>query len=164
MRWDEIAGARWSIPGPRTKNRRPHIVHLSAPALAELEVLRADADGQTALVFTTTGTTTVSGFGMMKRRLDNLSGIAGWRLHDLRTAFASHSAEAGIPEGVVDRVLNHAASASSVSAVARVYQRSELLPQRAQALDQWAAMVIGAVDEHEDRETAMARPVAQADI
>ena len=98
----------------------------------------------------------MSGFGALKRRLDKLSGVADWRLHDLRTAFASHCAEAGIAEGVVDRVLNHAAAASSISAVARVYQRSELLAQRADALNLWAEMVLSAVGDERP-----ARPVAR---
>ena len=64
-----------------------------------------------------------------------------WRFHDLRTAFASHMAKTGAPEGVVDRVLNHAASASKASVVARSYQLSDLLDQRAAILDRWAAEV-----------------------
>ena len=134
MRWREIDGTRWAIPGERTKNRRPHIVHLAVPAMDEIDALEGGVERLDGLLFTTTGRTPISGFGS-KKRLDAFSGVADWRLHDLRTAFASHCAEAGIAEGVVDRVLNHAASASSASAVARVYQRSELLPQRAEALN-----------------------------
>ena len=37
MRWREIDGTRWAIPGERTKNRRPHIVHLAAPAMDEIK-------------------------------------------------------------------------------------------------------------------------------
>ena len=55
---------------------------------------------------------------------------------------ASALCDAGEPEGVVDRCLNHAATGSAPSAVARVYNRSEMLPQRARVLDRWAAMVL----------------------
>ncbi|MEM6900414.1 MAG: tyrosine-type recombinase/integrase, partial [Pseudomonadota bacterium] len=125
----------------RTKNGRSHIVPLSMPALIELPSFQPRAD--TDLVFTTTGRTPVSGFSKVKSRLDEMLGdeFPDWRFHDLRTAFATAMADAGEPEGVVDRVLNHVASASSASAVARTYNRAELLPQRAAALDAWADMI-----------------------
>jgi integrase len=116
-------------------------VHLSDPALAEFTALREKSDGD--LIFTTTGTTPISGFGNMKARLEGLVGIEDWRLHDLRTAFASALCDAGEPENVVDRVLNHVASGSAPSAVSRVYNRSEMLPQRARVLGRWAEMVTG---------------------
>jgi integrase len=143
MRWSEIdfSQSRWSIPGRRTKNKRPHFVHLSGPVLAELEELQPRALPGCDLVFTTTGMTPISGFGRMKERLDKLSGVEDWRLHDLRTAFASALCDLGEPEGVVDRVLNHAASGSAPSAVARVYNQSEYLPQRARALDKWTEIL-----------------------
>ncbi len=78
----------------------------------------------------------------MKLRIDKLVEIEDWRLHDLRTAFASALCDAGEPEGVVDRCLNHAATGSAPSAVARIYNRSKMLPQRARVLDQWATMVL----------------------
>jgi len=141
-RWSEIDldARRWVIPGGRTKNGKPHIVHLSDPALADFTALREKSDGD--LIFTTTGTTPISGFGNMKARLEDLVEIEDWRLHDLRTAFASALCDADEPEGVVDRCLNHAATGSAPSAVARVYNRSEMLPQRARVLDRWAAMVL----------------------
>lgn len=156
VHWAEINGNTYSIPAVRTKTDTAHIVHLSAPVLAELETLRADSKASD-LVFTHNGLTPVSGFSKIKRRLDELSGVADWRFHDFRTAFASNMAEAGESEGVVDRVLNHAASASRVSTVARVYQRSALLPQRARCLDRWAAMVLHAAGEGEGAEIVLIR-------
>ena len=74
----------------------------------------------------------------MKKRLDQVSGVNDWRLHDIRTAFATHLADAGFDQGVVDRVLNRVASASSASTIARVYNQAERLSDRARALDYWA--------------------------
>jgi integrase len=158
MRWEEVdlPTALWSIPGLRSKNRKAHAVHLSPPAAEILAALHiaAGRPGR-GLVFTTTGKTPVSGFNRVKLRLDAAltavrleaghdaaeADLAHWRFHDFRTAFASHLADAGEAEGVVDRVLNHVASASSASAVARVYNRAELLSQRRGALEVWANMV-----------------------
>lgn len=141
LTWSEIdlSTTRIAIDGRRTKNGRPHVVHLSEPALAEIQFIPRTTD----LLFSTTGRTPVSGFSKVKARLDALLGedFPDWRFHDLRTAFATAVADAGEPEGVVDRVLNHVASASSASAVARTYNRAELLPQRAAVLDRWAEIV-----------------------
>jgi len=144
LRWDEVDLDRRRItkPGSRTQNGKPHVTHLSPPALSELQFLHENRK-DTDLIFTTTGSTPVSGIGKAKARLDAFLGedFEPWRLHDIRTAFATSMAESGIPETVANRVLNHSASGSAPSAVARVYNQAELLPQRADALDRWAMMV-----------------------
>ena len=146
LRWEEINLETGQItkPGSQTKNGKPQITHLSHPAILELEALGNDATGY---LFTTTGKTPVSGFSPMKRTLDKLLGddFTPWRIHDIRTAMATALANAGEPETVVDRILNHVASGSAPSAVARVYNQAEQLPQRAKALDKWAEMVTGEV-------------------
>lgn len=152
QRASDIAGAEWSevdfearrysIPGARTKNGRPHIVHLSEPALAEFEAM-FPLTGNMRFAFSTTGETPVSGLNKPTQRLYELAGLPDWRPHDFRTAFASALCEAGESEAIVDRILNHSATASAPSAVARIYNRAANLPQRAAALDRWACMVLG---------------------
>nr|WP_171116871.1 tyrosine-type recombinase/integrase [Ruegeria sp. HKCCA5463] len=155
----ELAKSRFRKAISQEKNDRGHITHLSASAMAEIEKVLARQEqakaeakkskksGKTPaasdFLFTTTGRTPISGWSKMKTRLDKLLGdeFEPWRLHDFRTAFATHMAERGIPESVVDRVLNHAATASKASAVARVYNQAELLAERAVALDKWAELV-----------------------
>ena len=99
----------------------------------------------TDLVFTTTGRTAISGFSKAKGRLDDISKVVNWRLHDLRRTFASHCVDMGIDPVVADRVLNHAA-AGTMSTVQRIYQRSEMLEPRRHALDAWSAWVFDAAD------------------
>jgi len=156
----EILGLEWhevdllretiTISGTKTKNRKEHITHLSPPALAELTALKIAAEkreeGATGFVFTTTGRTPISGVSKAKARLDLLLGpdMQHWRLHDLRTSFATAMVESGVPEGVADRVLNHSASSSAPSAVARVYSKAQMLDQRAEALNRWGALITGA--------------------
>lgn len=158
----ELSKSRFKKALSQEKNDRGHTTHLSPPALSEIETLlsrreqmkdeaqkigkssKAPATSATSdLLFTTTGRTPISGWSKMKARLDELLGedFEPWRLHDFRTAFATHMAERGIPESVVDRVLNHAATGSKPSAVARVYNQAELLAERAVALDKWAELV-----------------------
>ena len=135
--------------GAATKNAQEHITHLSAPALAELRALQERAGGEPeGYIFTTTGRTPISGFSQVKARLDKLLGddFEPWRLHDLRTSFATAMVEAGIPENVADRVLNHAAVSSAPSAVARIYNRASLLQHRARALDLWGQLLLNQGD------------------
>lgn len=147
--WSEIdlRLARITKPGSKTKNGKEHITHLSAPALQELLMLKdkLEHSGKRArgLLFTTTGTTPISGVSKAKARLDKVLGddFPAWRLHDLRTSFATSMVDAGVSEAVADRVLNHSAVGSAPSAVARIYNQAEMLPQRANALDRWAELV-----------------------
>lgn len=141
MRWKEIDFEKrlWSIPGERTKNSQPHLVPLSDAAIEILQGLAGRAkDAGQGLVFTTTGTTPPSGFSRAKSRLDELSGVKDWRLHDLRRTVVSHMADMGVDPLVADRILNHVAS-STMGVVQRTYQRSNMLPQRRDALERWAA-------------------------
>ena len=156
MEWTDIdwQAKRYAIPGSRTKNGKPHLVHLSPPALAELAAVH-EITGASPYVFTTDGSRAVRGLHHVNPVLYEKSGVPDWRPHDLRTAFASALCEAGESESVVDRILNHSATGSAPSAVARIYNRAENLPQRAAALDRWAEMVTGergvVVDLHRGR-------------
>ena len=71
--------------------------------------------------------------------LDELSGVTGWRLHDLRRTCVSGMARLGVAPHVADKILNH--QAGTISGVAAVYQRHEFLAERRKALDIWGAHV-----------------------
>ncbi|WJI81248.1 MULTISPECIES: tyrosine-type recombinase/integrase [unclassified Mesorhizobium] len=90
MRWSELSleKANWTTPAKRTKNATMHTVPLFA-----VEVLQAlprflNSD----FVFTTTGTSEISGFGRLKDRLDKVVGATDWRLHDIRRTVATNMA------------------------------------------------------------------------
>ena len=50
----------------------------------------------------------ISGFSKLKIALDEASGVTDWRLHDLRRTAASKMQGLGVPNHVVQAVLNHA--------------------------------------------------------
>src|SRR4029434_7324077 len=83
-------------------------------------------------VFSRLGAKPSAAFSRAKLRLDQLSGVTGWRLHDLRRTCVSGMARLGIAPHVADKVLNHQNGA--ISGVAAVYQRHDFLAERAQAL------------------------------
>jgi integrase len=141
MRWSELSSdmTMWIIPAARMKNRQAHKVHLPEPARQVLRsmmrIVRCD------LVFTTTGVSAASGFSKAKVRLDRLSGVEGWRLHDLRRTGVSKLAELGFDPIVLDKLIAHKPAA--LKGVASVYQRHDFANDRAAALAAWAAHVTG---------------------
>ena len=60
----------WTVPARRTKNRKPHTVHLSDLTIEIIE--RLPQIGASDLLFTTNETTPASGFSKAKDRLDTL--------------------------------------------------------------------------------------------
>ena len=136
LQWNEIDEEThtWSIPGSRTKNKKAHIVHLSEQAWTVVETCPAGD-----FVFATSRGKHFQGFRKGKEKLDELSGITGWRLHDLRRTVVSGMARLGVPPHVADKVLNH--QAGTISGVAAVYQRHDFLAERKDALDRWGAHV-----------------------
>jgi integrase len=119
----------WTIPKSRTKNAKAHVVHLSDQSLAVLK--RADQKGP--LVFSRLGTKPFQEFSRAKSLLDKVSGVTGWRLHDLRRSCVSGMARLGVAPHVADKILNH--QSGTISGVAAVYQRHEFLLERQAALD-----------------------------
>jgi integrase len=137
MKRDELNLAHrvWTIPRSRAKNGKSHIVHLSNQSLTVLNV----ASNRQPYVFSVLGTKPFQEFSKAKRELDRLSGVSGWRLHDLRRTCISGMARLGISPHVADKVLNH--QSGTISGVAAVYQRHEFLAERQAALDMWGAHV-----------------------
>jgi integrase len=137
LQWEELELVRriWTLPKSRTKNAKAHVVHLSDQSLAVLK--RADQRGP--YVFSLLGAKPFQEFSRAKRRLDQLSGVTAWRLHDLRRTCVSGMARLGIAPHVADKILNH--QAGTISGVAAVYQRHEFLAERQDALEHVARIV-----------------------
>lgn len=178
MRWGELdLDARtWTLPPTRTKNGRAHTVPLSDEAVAILRALprmekrMEDADGKISLrrvdlVFSTTGTTTVSGFSRAKDRIDDailelmqksaeacgddpsqVTPPERWTLHDTRRTVATNLQKLGVRLEVTESVLNHVSG--SRAGIVGVYQRHDYAAEKRSALDAWArrleAIVTGA--------------------
>jgi integrase len=136
LRWPDVDLDRavWTLPREQTKADRTHAVPLSDLALEVLIPLPRLHDGE--LAFSTNGVTPPSGWSRAKARLDRLSGVTGWRLHDLRRTAASTMARLGHPPHVVAAVLNHAPG--STQGITAVYNRHRYDDEKRAALDAWA--------------------------
>jgi integrase len=126
----------WLLPNNRTKNGKPHIVHLSDSAIAVLK--QAPKRGQ--FTFTDSGPKPFQGFSRAKRKLDKVSGVESWCLHDLRRTCVSGMARLGVAPHVADKILNH--QGGTISGVAAVYQRHDFMVERKAALELWGSHVL----------------------
>jgi integrase len=125
LKHGDILGGRWKQT--TNKAERPHSLVL--PPLALQQVGHGDAS---ALVFAGVRGK-ISGFSKFKHRLDEVAGVKGWRLHDLRRSAATHMQELGVRNEIIQAVLNHA-----IPGVGGVYLRAELEKEKAEALRIWA--------------------------
>jgi integrase len=143
MRWEELDLAQriWTIPKSRTKNAKAHVVHLSSQSVAVLKCVK----NRGPYVLSLLGLKPFQEFSKTKRELDRLSGVTGWRLHDLRRTCVSGMARLGIAPHVADKILNH--QSGTISGVAAVYQRHQFLSERKDALDRWGAHVASILAE-----------------
>jgi integrase len=139
MRYSELSSdlSLWTLPAARVKNKRAHSVPLSPIAQALIQSVPNTGDD---LIFSTTGSTAISGFSKLKRRLDQAMGdTPPWRLHDIRRSFVTHLAELGVRGEVLERLVNHISG--SRGGIAGVYNRSELMNERRAALELWSSHV-----------------------
>jgi integrase len=58
-----------------------------------------------------------------------------WTFHDLRRTCSTELGKLGVPDHVIDRVLNHAAK----TVADQHYNQHDYLPEKRHALDAWAA-------------------------
>ena len=77
-----------------------------------------------------------SGWSKSKERLDRRSGLAGWRLHDLRRTLVTGLAELGVRPHVIEAVVNHVSGHKA--GVAGVYNRATYSQEKRKALQDWA--------------------------
>jgi integrase len=130
--WDEIDFERglWSIPGERMKEKKPHVVPLSAPALALLRDLPRFAD--VPYVFAAPRGASLSDMSLtaVLRRME----VAA-TAHGMRSAFRDWCGEStNYPREVAEKSLAH----SIGDAVEQAYRRGDLMTKRTKLMKAWA--------------------------
>lgn len=155
----EIRGDLWHLSVDRTKNGRAHNVPLSDAVLAVLGAVER-IEGKPGFIFTTTGTTPVSGFFKARAHLavamERLAAeergeaveIPRWTFHDLRRTAATGMARLGIPVRVTEAVLNHVSGTGG--GIVAVYQRHDYADEKRQALEAWGRFVLSLIDGNSD--------------
>ena len=144
MRWTDIdmEAKEWAIPSELDKSGKPQIVPL--PDLA-IEILR-NISQIGALVFTTTGTTPISGFSRAKKDLDKLCGVDKWQLHDLRRTCRTNLPRLGVAPDISRLTIGH-----KLQGIDAVYDRYSYMPEKRGALNKWAEFIQGLLEDKESR-------------
>jgi integrase len=89
------------------KGAAAHEIPLANRALALVEALpRFMAGG--FLFSTTAGAKPVNGFSKAKARIDRLSGVEDWKIHDLRRTMRTHLSALPVQDLVRELVIAHA--------------------------------------------------------
>jgi integrase len=142
MRWDEIDNdlQECVIPGTRTKNGNDHLIPLGYLASDILFKIR-DMGPEGNFVFTTNGTTPISGYSKSKALLDKVitelnggASIPPWARHDLRRTVATGCQALGIPIDHTEALLNHTGRRAGLVGV---YQLHQYRPEKAAAIERW---------------------------
>ena len=154
LTWAEIdrEKAQITLPVERVKNRREHIIPVSAEALQIIESVppRLGRD----LLFGD-GDRGFSGWSSAKKALDkrinaarvkaNKPPMQSWVLHDIRRSVVTHLAEGGFAQPhVIEAILNH--QSGHKGGIAGVYNRSVYAAEKRTALAAWGRHVAALVE------------------
>lgn len=159
MRWEQLdlEAGTWTLGAEDTKAKREHVVPLSGPACDILRALLPQEGTAAGYVFARGRESAISGFSKAKNRMDKLSGVTEWRLHDLRRTAATGMARLGHSPHIIGRILNHAPEA--VEGITAIYNRHTYLPEMRRALEAWATEVTDAADEGESVQLRRSQPL-----
>ena len=141
--WPEIdvASHHFLLPESRTKNKRTHLVPLSAQALELLPKPRKQGN----MLFGKRnggycGWTRSKNLLDARLTADRGEALPPWTLHDLRRTFVTHISEQGFAQPhVVEAIVNHVSGAKS--GVAGVYNRAAYLDEKRRALELWGNFI-----------------------
>lgn len=115
MRWRDLdlTSGTWSKPASSTKQKRDHVVPLSAPARQLLARILAEGPAG-EFVFPGTGVTGhVVGVAKPWRAICKAAGLPDLRPHDLRHCFASELASSGASLHLIGALLGHSDPATT---------------------------------------------------
>lgn len=156
----------WRQNGERVKNDEDHLVPLNSLAVDILSDMAAGPRPETSkkkawprrgFVFTTTGTTPISGFSKVKAKLDRemlpilqkladkradvlgeereLVFLPPWRFHDIRRSGTTQMQAFGVPIEVTEKVINH--KSGETKGIRGVYNLHAYTDEKREALDAW---------------------------
>ena len=148
LRRSEFAGDILDIVGPRMKNRLPHIMPLSAPAL---EIIGPRAELIESGPMFGRGKSGFSGWSKSFERFVPLveaeygKPLEQWQLHDLRRSLVTHSSDLGMAkDSVIALFIAHVSGKSNKGATG-VYNRAKKLLQRRKLAKNYADWLMNVV-------------------
>jgi integrase len=143
----------WTLPAARSKNKRPLLLSLPAPALDIINSVPRWA-GRDQL-FGARARSGFNGWDRGKRKLDEQLGstVKPWRIHDLRRSVATKMADIGVEPHVIEQILNHVSGHKA--GPAGIYNRSSYERQVKAALARWSEHVLALVEGRASKVVAL---------
>jgi integrase len=146
---DNPSAAAWHIPGARTKNKRDHLVPLSAMALETVRAALELVDDKAKFLFPSpvNGDSPIDGHSLAvaMRRLSESEKLEGpgsntWKAdppspHDLRRTFATRLSALGVSKEDRDACMNHIPT----DVGSRHYDLYQRAKEKRAAVERWAA-------------------------
>ena len=132
LRREWVQGDLLVIPKEHTKGKREHII----PVPSFTYLLMATLPTQSPFVFSAKEKpeTPFNGWSKSKRKLDALSGVSGYTLHDLRRTFRTNlSAWKCCDHDTAERLIGHFVGSS----VSRIYNRHDFLQEKREAIERY---------------------------
>jgi integrase len=126
-----IATDTIALPSEVTKNKQEHTFPIGVRAK---EIL--DAQNDIGLLFPARNKPNkpFCGWGKAKATLDQLSGVTGWTLHDIRRTFRTNLAKLGVAPHIAERLVNHISARTDME---RTYDIYTYLPEMCEAVALW---------------------------
>jgi len=121
------------------KGDRAHEVPLAPAAAALIEALPRLTGGD--FVFTTTGgAKPINGFSKAKARIDRLSAVSGWKIHDLRRTMRTQLSALPVEDLVRELVIAHAKPG-----LHKVYDQHAYQDEKRRCLELWEKRLMAIV-------------------
>jgi YD repeat-containing protein len=136
MKRSEVEDGVWTLPKERSKNGQEIVRPLSRAAIEVIASVPVIAGSE--FVFTVSGTSPVhldSGRDNAKKRLDDISGVKGWVIHDLRRCARSLLSRAGVPYDAAELCLGHRLPGGLIR---QTYDRHGFVEEKRRAFEQLA--------------------------
>jgi integrase len=142
MSWPEVDLDKqfWTIPAARMKGGAAHEVPL-LPAALDLLGSLSQWQGGDFVFSTTAGAKPINGFSKAKARIDKLSGVAGWKIHDLRRTMRTHLSALPVQDLVRELVIAHAKPR-----LHKVYDQHAYQPEKRHCLELWESRLLTIVE------------------
>ena len=138
----------WIVPPIRTKAGREHRLPLSAAATDILR-LAAERAAESSWLFPSSlcdGPIQAHSASTAMRRLQFTIGLKGVNTHDLRRTLATGLGNMGVPDEMIERILNHAPR----TVASKHYNHANYHEPMRRALEAWSERVKGIVEGRSD--------------
>jgi integrase len=145
LRWEEIEGNWWTLPGERSKNKRPHRVYLADLALSLLgdqgegpvfPSPRRSEEGEPPRPIENNAVAQA-----VRKNLSTL-GLEDFKPHDLRGTVTTQMSKLGIEKYIRERVQNHIDSSVS----AKHYDAYDYDAEKEAALERWSRRLANIIE------------------